>query len=217
MTEMISNSGSQYLNKYMNTLNNRKINSNKNNSKGLLDLSNNKTGNMKQSSNSSKVGSQTILAKRGQAGYLKQMDLDEDGKISLEEFNEYCETNGIDGKAKLEIFTAMMVANTNSKIAKETTTEEDSKKDANSIEDKAVYAKEGDEKYDEAMDENNNGVVTYAEYLKYMNEKDKSKSNKETEKTATEENPSSQNNKQDKISEAYSEKSETQSMIEYDV
>ncbi len=215
MTEMILNSSSQYLNKYMNTFSNE-INSNKNKSKGLLDLSNTKTDNIKRSSSSSKVGSQTILAKRGQAGYLKQIDLDEDGKISLEDFNEYCETNGIEGKAKLAMITAMMAANTNSKIAKETAKEENSEKDANSIDDKAVYAKEGDEKYDEAMDENNNGVVTYAEYLKYKNEKDKSKSNKETEKNTIEENPTSQN-KQDKIAEAYSEKSETQSRIEYDV
>lgn len=30
-----------------------------------------------------------------------------------------------------------------------------------------VYAKEGDEKYDEAMDENGDGTITYDEYMKY--------------------------------------------------
>lgn len=216
MTEMISNSSSQYLNKYMNTLNQNKFNSNKNKSKSLLDLSNNKTDNTKRSSSSSKVGSQTILAKKGQAGYLKEMDLDEDGKISLEEFNEYCETNGIGAKEKLALVSAMLAANSNSKIAKETTKQDEAENKSNSSEDNAVYAKEGDEKYDEAMDENSNGVVTYAEYLKYINEKDKTKENNDTEKTSTEEKATTQD-KHNKIAETYSEKSETPSMIEFDV
>ncbi len=34
----------------------------------------------------------------------------------------------------------------------------------------AIYAKEGDSKYDEAMDENADGVITYEEYLTYVQE-----------------------------------------------
>ena len=39
-----------------------------------------------------------------------------------------------------------------------------------SNETEAVYAKEGDSKYDEAMDENADGVITYEEYLAYVQE-----------------------------------------------
>ncbi len=34
----------------------------------------------------------------------------------------------------------------------------------------AVYAKEGDPKYDEAMDENSDGTITYEEYMNYVSE-----------------------------------------------
>lgn len=208
MTEMISNSSNQYLEKYKNALKTNKTNSNK--SKKLSNYSKNKIDNTKCSSNSAKIGSQTILAKKGQAGYLKEMDLDEDGKVSLEEFNEYCEYNGIGAKEKLAMVTAMLAANKNSKLAKDATKEESK---ADSKNDNAVYAKEGDEKYDEAMDENSNGVVTYAEYLKYINEKDKTK---ESEKSDENETLAEDNSKSNKLSETYNGETELPSFVEFE-
>ncbi len=40
----------------------------------------------------------------------------------------------------------------------------------NNSEQPAVYAKEGDAKYDKAMDANEDGTVTYEEYIKYCEE-----------------------------------------------
>ncbi len=31
-----------------------------------------------------------VVAKKGSSGYIQQMDIDNDGEISLEEFNQYC-------------------------------------------------------------------------------------------------------------------------------
>lgn len=204
MNELISSSNNQYLNKYSNNLNKSK--------KQTL-VNKNKVNNNAISSQNKSIGNQTILAKRGQAGYLKEMDLDEDGKISLEEFNEYCENNGISAKDKLTMVTAMLAANTNSKLAKDTIKNKEDKNDNNN--DNAVYAKEGDDKYDEAMDENSNGIVTYAEYLKYINQKDKNEDrNKEDIKDSQEEN---QTLKNDKISEAYNSPSEIEPIFEFEV
>ena len=208
MTETISNSSNQYLEKYKSAFKINKTNSNK--SKKLSNYSKNKIDNTKCSSNSAIIGSQPILAKKGQAGYLKEMDLDEDGKVSLEEFNEYCENNGIGAKEKLAMVTAMLAANKNSKLTKDATKEESK---ADSKNDNAVYAKEGDEKYDEAMDENSNGVVTYAEYLKYINEKDKTK---ESEKSDENETLAEDNSKSNKLSETYNGETELPSFVEFE-
>lgn len=204
MNELISSSNNQYLNKYSNNLN-------KNKKQTIINK--NKVNNNAISSQNRSIGNQTILAKRGQAGYLKEMDLDEDGKISLEEFNEYCENNGISSKDKITMVTAMLAANTNSKLAKDTIKNKEDKNDNNN--DNAVYAKEGDDKYDEAMDENSNGIVTYTEYLKYINQKDKNEDrNKEDIKDSQEEN---QTLKNDKISETYNSPSEIEPIFEFEV
>ena len=63
-------------------------------------------------------------------------------------------------------------------------------KETETAEDKNVYAKKGDDKYNEKMDYNKNGVVSYAEYLKYKSEQgensdDNSKKNNENTQNLT--------------------------------
>lgn len=48
---------------------------------------------------------------------------------------------------------------------------------------KKIYAQKGDEKYNNAMDSNSNGIITYEEYLDYINAKEGSDSSEEASNT----------------------------------
>jgi len=116
--------------------------------------------------NSNNIAKKIILANKGEASYLPVFDLNNDSIITLEEFNEYCSENGIDESDKLKILTAMNLSK-NAKVLEE-------KKQNNNI-----YAKKGDKKYVDAMDENKNSIITYEEYIKYC-EKHANSTRKET-------------------------------------
>ena len=60
-------------------------------------------------SNSSKTKSITIV-KKGEAGYMEAMDKDKDGEVTMEEFNSYCEENGVDDKTKLALLETIQSA-----------------------------------------------------------------------------------------------------------
>lgn len=152
---------------------------NKNLSNSNKKTSNNKLeSNKLEQKNENNIASKIIITKKGQAGYMPQMDLDDDGQISLEEFNKYCEENGISEKEKVALLTVMNYGKRDAKVAEES---EDASKEINGEEEKEtendeenemnVYARKGDEKYNEKMDENENGVVTYAEYMKYLRDR----------------------------------------------
>jgi len=49
-----------------------------------------------------------------------------------------------------------------------------------------VYAQEGDKNYDEAMDENGDGKVTYSEYIKYCEAQKQTQTEKQPEKAEVE-------------------------------
>ena len=129
----------------------------------ITDFKNNKLNN--KACNSQSPASKIVLAKKGSPSYMKQFDADNDGQITLEEFNEYCEKNGINDKDKIKLLQIMQLSNSNSK-----TVNANLKKDEKSdeLDEQMVYAKKGDDKYNEEMDTNKNGVITYAEYIRYM-------------------------------------------------
>ena len=91
--------------------------------------------------------SNIILVKKGSSGYMSDFDLDEDGKITLEEFNKYCEDNGISPKDKIKLMTSMEISKIKDKLIEEnvekTVKDEKSSKNEteNDNEDKSVYAK----------------------------------------------------------------------------
>lgn len=129
-------------------------------------------------SNSSKTKSITIV-KKGEAGYMEAMDKDKDGEVTMEEFNSYCEENGVDDKTKLALLetiqSAKMTKKLQEKMEAQRKEQEEGEKDETTVQDEnkdgIIYAKKGDEKYNEVMDENNNGVITYEEYIKYCQKK----------------------------------------------
>jgi len=115
--------------------------------------------------NNQSPASKIVLAKKGSPAYMKQFDTDNDGEITLEEFNKYCEENDISDNDKIKILQVMQLSNSNSKTINANLKKDDK---PNDIDEKMVYAKKGDDKYNEEMDTNKNGVITYAEYIQYM-------------------------------------------------
>lgn len=109
-----------------------------------------------------------ILANKGETGYMPAFDIDNDGIITLDEFNQYCSENGISEEEKLKLISLM----TNSKVSEKLSKNDDKK------ENERIYARKGEEKYVEEMDENKNSIITYEEYIEYC----KKRTNQETDK-----------------------------------
>ena len=118
---------------------------------------------------------------------MKEMDADEDGIVSFDEFKDYCQANGISVKEMVKM--AELAASYRTRKAQERAEDKIQNKSENksdSVEDAAVYAKRGDAKYDEVMDTNNDDKVSYKEYIEYCKEHAKpqeEKANTKVEKT----------------------------------
>lgn len=116
-----------------------------------------------------------FYAKKGEPMYMKEMDSDEDGIVSFEEFKDYCEENGI---SKQEMVKMVQMANSYRIMQAQKKSENEIKKhnksenqpESNDVESEVVYAKRGDGKYDEVMDTNNDDKVSYKEYIEYCRE-----------------------------------------------
>lgn len=109
-----------------------------------------------------------VYAEKGQPMYQKDMDKDEDGVITLEEFTTYCDENDISYTQRKQMLENRLNYQLRTEHAKVST--EISKIKPKEEE---IYAKEGDEKYDEEIDENGDGKITYDEYIKYCEEHEK--------------------------------------------
>ena len=132
--------------------------SNSNINKSPLQLNNNLAKN-----NSSE---NQILAKRGDAGYIKAMDLDNDGSISMDEFNQYCEDNKISGDARIKLLMVMNVANT-SEILNDKQAEIRKQKEEKTKEDEENSKSEADEE-SKTFDKNIANKPSYEEYVENL-------------------------------------------------
>lgn len=119
--------------------------------------------------------SKVILAAKGEAGYHPSFDMDNDGIITLEELNQYCSENGVSEEDKLALISTIQSAKMVEKLQEESKKAKENNKEAKeepqieSIKEKGknIYARKGERKYDERMDENKDSIVTYEEYQKY--------------------------------------------------
>ena len=118
-----------------------------------------------------------ILVKKGSTGYMTDVDIDDDGEITLQELNKYCEENGVSEKDKIKMLTAIEMSKVKEKLIEKNVNETEynqenqkSQEAKNSKEDKSVYAKKGEDKYNEAIDSNKDGIITYIEYVSYCTE-----------------------------------------------
>ena len=139
----------------------------------FLNQKNNLSFNTKTNSSNS-----AYYAKKGEPMYMKEMDGDEDGIVSFEEFREYCDTNEISTRDRIKM--ADMAASYRTmqayqKVERFLERPSENNKTAINTENNAVYAKRGDSKYDEAMDTNNDDTITYKEYIEYCKENTKPK------------------------------------------
>ena len=134
------------------------------------------------------------FAKKGEPMYMKEMDADEDGIVSFDEFKDYCHENGISTKEMIrmvEMGNSYREMMNNSQKSGEKKNPIDSQvnellEKINSKTNDKVYAVRGDEKYNEVMDTNSDDKVTYKEYVEYCIEHSKTneqKSNTRVEKT----------------------------------
>ena len=152
-------------------------------------------------------------AKKGEPMYLKEMDADEDGVVSFDEFRNYCDEKGISVNDRIKM--AEMANSYRLRQAQKRASENVKKEGkTNNSNAEAVYAKRGDSKYDEVMDTNNDDKITYKEYIEYCQEHSKSSKNKsESDSEASDESASDSSTK--KAIEAYTQQdSEYESQIE---
>lgn len=120
---------------------------------------------------------QVVYAKKGEPMYQKEMDANEDGVITLEEFRDYCKEHDISVKQQQQMLRDRLNYQLNTERAE--SSEQISKIES---EGQAVYAKEGDDKYKEEIDSNNDGKITYDEYMKYCEEQEKAQDTQQPEK-----------------------------------
>ena len=134
----------------------------------------------------------SVYAQKGEPMYQKEMDADEDGIVTFEEFNEYCDNNGIDYKMRIMLLNNRMTY----KLSKDN--EETSKKVKEEAEN-AQKAKETEEETKASTEEDKTSIldkiingddeeekITYEEYMKICEEQAKSAPEKDfSSKTET--------------------------------
>ena len=127
-------------------------------------LSNISSNNMPEvnsiSANQSNKSGNVVLARKNDPGYMKSMDYDNDGVITMEDFNQYCEKNSIDGNGRLRLLTIILLSKTTSEIKKEI-----QEKNPQDFNDKN---KETDSQF---AKENNGEKISYQEYIEYYDKK----------------------------------------------
>lgn len=109
-------------------------------------------------------------AKKGEPMYQKDMDEDEDGIITFEEFNNYCDANGISAEDRQLMLQNRLSWHLTQETAKKSKEIKEEDKNLQQQDKEQVYAKSGEPKYEEKMDSDSDGVITYDEYMKYCEE-----------------------------------------------
>lgn len=145
--------------------------------------------NMTNGFNNAKVGKNdaVVYAREGEPMYQKEMDADEDGVITFQEFNDYCDENDISYGQRSEMLQNRLQFQLHTDRARVSEEIKQIKPESDS-----VYAKEGDDEYSEEIDENCDGEITYDEYLKYCEEQEKLKDEPQPEKAKLETNEEEQ-------------------------
>lgn len=94
----------------------------------------------------------SIYAKVGEPMYLKEMDSDEDGKVTFDEFREYCKVNGL-SKDEIVNLLELRTMYKMMQASKEKQEEQE--------EDKSIYSKKEDKETDEQT------ASDFEEYIEY--------------------------------------------------
>lgn len=116
-------------------------------------------------SNKDKAANNSYYAKKGEPMYQEDMDSDNDGIVSFDEFKEYCKSNNISSKDVSDMID-MRMAYRMSQYASDTLKKADFEKLKTGSLD-LIYANDGDGNYDAELDINKDSKVSYNEYLRY--------------------------------------------------
>ena len=115
-----------------------------------------------------------VYATKGEPMYQKEMDADEDGVITFKEFMDYCDENGIGYKERVLMLNNRMTyqlnkkaAESSEKVQQEAEKSEESENTEENSDSEKVYARKGDSNYEEVIDGNEDGKITYEEYMEY--------------------------------------------------
>lgn len=155
--------------------------------------------NSKTSGASANDTNSAYYAKKGEPMYMQEMDADEDGVVSFDEFRDYCKEHNISTKQMVNMVdmannyrTLQANEKASQSIFNKIINPENNKNSITPIDinpsskSEHVYAQRGESKYDESMDLNSDDKVTYDEYIKYCESHAKtneSKSDTKVEKT----------------------------------
>lgn len=135
-----------------------------------------------------------VYAEKGEPTYQKEMDADEDGIITFQEFNDYCDENDISYSERKQMLENRLTLQLHKENAKASAAIKEIKPES-----ETVYAKEGEKNYDEAMDSNKDGKVTYEEYLKYCEENEEASNTEKNFGTTSFEKTQDSETKEEKV------------------
>lgn len=115
-----------------------------------------------------------VYATKGEPMYQKEMDADEDGVITFKEFMDYCDENGIGYKERVLMLNNRLnyqlnkkTEESSEKVKEEAKKAEESENTEDEISAEKIYARKGDSNYEEVIDGNDDGKITYEEYMEY--------------------------------------------------
>ena len=110
----------------------------------------------------------SYYAKKGEPMYRADMDSDNDGIVSFDDFREYCKSNNISAKDMSDMIEMRMAYRLSQNTEKSAPTK--SSKDFTTGNLDLIYAKDGDGNYDVNIDTNKDSQISYIEYLRYCEE-----------------------------------------------
>ena len=120
-------------------------------------------------------------AEKGDPTYQKEMDADEDGVITMEEFIKYCKDNGISPSEQAQMLQNRLDLQLHKDRARVSAEIKEIKSEGD-----AIYAKEGEDNYEEEIDANKDGKITYDEYMRYCEENEKAKEKQQPQEAVSE-------------------------------
>lgn len=131
-------------------------------------------------------GKNAVYATKGEPMYQKEMDADEDGVITFKEFMDYCDENGIGYKERVLMLNNRLTYQLNKKteessekVKEEAKKAEESENTEEEISAEKIYARKGDSNYEEVIDGNDDGKITYEEYMEYCRKQSENPTNQE--------------------------------------
>ena len=113
--------------------------------------------------NNINANSNSYFAQKGEPIYQKDMDSDNDGIVTFDDFKNYCKENDISSKQMAKMLQNRIAY----QLSKENVNSEQAQPQLKTGSLDLIYAESGEDNFDEKMDFNSDSKISYAEYLRY--------------------------------------------------